>query len=253
MRNLPRVSSRGLVAFAATMAATAGLVGQSVGAPTAEQVQATGLQQQLDTLLTDPRFTGSQVGLVVRDATTGETLVRPERRDAAAARVQHEAVQLGGRDGNAGRPASGSTPTYWRLRRSAGGKLRGDLYLKGYGDPTALESDYVALAKQIAAAGVRRVDGEPDRRRHLLRPGAPRRHLGLGRRVVLLQRPDLGSHPRARHRLRLRYRDRREPARRHGRSAGASSRLVPANGVLKLVNTATTGAAGSSNTLQRRA
>jgi D-alanyl-D-alanine carboxypeptidase/D-alanyl-D-alanine-endopeptidase (penicillin-binding protein 4) len=71
---LPRVvaTPRAVVAVAAALAATAGLLSQSAGAPAA--VQATGLQQQLDTLLTDARFTGSQVGLVVRDATSGETL-----------------------------------------------------------------------------------------------------------------------------------------------------------------------------------
>ncbi|HEY0620133.1 MAG TPA: D-alanyl-D-alanine carboxypeptidase, partial [Kribbella sp.] len=72
MKYLPRVSPRGVIAVAAAVAATAGLVTQSVGAPAA--VQATPLQQRLDTLLNDSRYQGSQVGLVVRDAITGETL-----------------------------------------------------------------------------------------------------------------------------------------------------------------------------------
>ncbi|GAB3926154.1 hypothetical protein GCM10029976_020400 [Kribbella albertanoniae] len=39
------------------------------------------------------------------------------------------------------------------------GKILGDLYLKGYGDPTTLQADYVALAQQLKAAGVQRVVG----------------------------------------------------------------------------------------------
>ena len=67
------MSGRGVVAtVAAVAAAVGGVVTQSVGAPTA--VQATALQQQLDNLLNDSRYDGSQVALVVRDATTGETL-----------------------------------------------------------------------------------------------------------------------------------------------------------------------------------
>ena len=45
---------------------------QPAQAPAA--VQQTPLTEQLDALLADPRFTGSQVGLVVRDASTGEEL-----------------------------------------------------------------------------------------------------------------------------------------------------------------------------------
>ncbi len=39
------------------------------------------------------------------------------------------------------------------------GVLRGDLVLKGHGDPTTLESDYVDLAEQVRAAGITRVTG----------------------------------------------------------------------------------------------
>ncbi|WP_197429888.1 D-alanyl-D-alanine carboxypeptidase/D-alanyl-D-alanine endopeptidase [Auraticoccus cholistanensis] len=42
---------------------------------------------------------------------------------------------------------------------SGRGVLRGDLVLKGYGDPTALAEDYADLAEQVRAAGIRTVTG----------------------------------------------------------------------------------------------
>ncbi|WP_322888044.1 D-alanyl-D-alanine carboxypeptidase/D-alanyl-D-alanine endopeptidase [Streptomyces solincola] len=44
--------------------------------------------------------------------------------------------------------------------RRSGSTLRGDLYLRGTGDPTALAADYDRLAAGVAAAGVRRVTGQ---------------------------------------------------------------------------------------------
>lgn len=46
-----------------------------------------------------------------------------------------------------------------RRGRVTGGVLDGRLYLKGYGDPTTMESDYRALARRVRAAGIRVVDG----------------------------------------------------------------------------------------------
>ena len=123
------------------------------------QVQATGLQQQLDTLLADARFQGSQVGLVVRDATTGETLYD---RDGSTRLLPASNTKL-----FSSTAAMHTLGPSYRFHTDVlatapvrGGKLRGDLYLKGYGDPTALEGDYVALAKQVAKSGVRRIDGD---------------------------------------------------------------------------------------------
>ncbi|MEU4389344.1 D-alanyl-D-alanine carboxypeptidase/D-alanyl-D-alanine-endopeptidase [Kribbella sp. NPDC023855] len=248
------MSSRGLVAFAAAIAATAGLVGQSAGAPTAvqgpatgQQVAATGLQQQLDTLLTDPRFQGSQVGLVVRDATTGETLYD---RNGGTRLLPASNTKL-----FTSAAAMETLGTSFRFHTDVlatvpvrGGKLRGDLYLKGFGDPTALESDYVALAKQIAAAGIRRVDG------NLIADDTYFDQVRLGdtwasddesfyysaqiSALTLAPDTDYDSGTAIVESL-------------PGATVGAPVQLkmIPANGILKLVNTATTGAAGSSNTL----
>ena len=46
-----------------------------------------------------------------------------------------------------------------RRGRVTSGVLNGQLYLKGYGDPTARQSDYAALARQVKAAGISRVTG----------------------------------------------------------------------------------------------
>ena len=242
MSRLPR----GMVAaVAAVAAAVGGVVTQSVAAPTA--VQATALQQRLDGLLNDSRYDGSQVALVVRDATTGETMYD---RNGAQRMLPASNTKLF--SSTAAMHVLG--PSY-RFHTDVlagapirGGQLLGNLYLKGYGDPTALESDYAALAKQLKAAGVRRVHGD------LIADDTYFDHVRLGdswawddepfyynaQISALTLAPDtdydsgtaiVESQP--------------------GAKAGAPVKLalVPANGVIKLVNTATTGAAGSSNTL----
>ncbi|WP_238155251.1 D-alanyl-D-alanine carboxypeptidase/D-alanyl-D-alanine-endopeptidase [Kribbella soli] len=242
MSRLPRGM---IAAVAAVAAAVGGVVTQSVAAPTA--VQATALQQQLDGLLNDSRYDGSQVALVVRDATTGETLYD---RNGAQRMLPASNTKLF--SSTAAMHVLG--PSY-RFHTDVlagapirGGQLLGNLYLKGYGDPTALESDYAALAKQLKAAGVRRVHGD------LIADDTYFDHVRLGdswawddepfyynaqiSALTLAPDTDYDSGTAI-------------VESRPGAAAGAPVKLdlVPANGVIKLVNTATTGAAGSSNTL----
>jgi serine-type D-Ala-D-Ala carboxypeptidase/endopeptidase (penicillin-binding protein 4) len=246
---LPRVSRRGVVAaVAAVAAAVGGVVTQSAGAPAGPaSAQATPLQQQLDSLLTDSRYDGSQVALVVRDATTGETLYdrNGDQRMLPASNTKlftsTAAMHVLG-------PSYKFHTDVLATASVHGGNLHGDLYLKGYGDPTALESDYVGLAKQLRAAGVRRVDGD------LIADDTYFDHVRLGdswawddepfyynaqiSALTLAPNTDYDSGTAI-------------VESRPGAKAGApvNLSLVPANGVLKIVNTATTGAAGSSNTL----
>ena len=137
----------------------AGLVAHdAAGQAVVVQAEQTALQQELDTLLADPRFTGSQVGLVVRDAVTGEELYD---RDGGSRLLPASNLKLF--SSTAAMDALGPDFRFHTDALSGAqvldGKLRGDLYLKGYGDPTTLASDYAALAQQVAAAGIRRVDG----------------------------------------------------------------------------------------------
>ncbi|MFG1623375.1 D-alanyl-D-alanine carboxypeptidase/D-alanyl-D-alanine-endopeptidase [Kribbella sp. NPDC049227] len=246
MSYLPRVSGRGVVAaVAAVAAAVGGVVTQSAGAPAG--VQETALQQQLDTLLNDARYDGSQVALVVRDATTGETLYdrNGDQRMLPASNTKlftsTAAMHTLGPSYRFHTDVLATAPV-------RDGKLQGDLYLKGYGDPTALESDYVGLAKQLRATGVRRVDGD------LIADDTYFDHARLGdswawddepfyysaqiSALTLAPNTDYDSGTAI-------------VESRPGAAVGAPVKLtlVPGNGVLKLVSTAKTGAAGSSNTL----
>ncbi|MEU4291542.1 D-alanyl-D-alanine carboxypeptidase/D-alanyl-D-alanine-endopeptidase [Kribbella sp. NPDC026596] len=246
MKYLPRVSGRAMVAsVAAVAAAVGGVVTQSAGAPTA--VQPTALQTRLDSLLNDSRYDGSQVALVVRDATTGETLYdrNGDQRMLPASNTKlftsTAAMHTLG-------PSYRFHTDVLATASVRGGKLNGDLYLKGYGDPTALESDYAGLAKQLRAAGVRRVEGD------LVADDTYFDHVRLGdtwswddepfyysaqiSALTLAPNTDYDSGTAIVESL-------------PGATAGAPAKLslVPANGVIKLVSTATTGAAGSANTL----
>jgi D-alanyl-D-alanine carboxypeptidase/D-alanyl-D-alanine-endopeptidase (penicillin-binding protein 4) len=247
VRYLPRVSPRGVIAVAAAVAATAGLVTQSVGAPAPAAVQVTPLQQQLDTLLQDPRYNGSQVGLVVRDATTGETLYDHDgsTRLLPASNTKlfssTAAMHTLGADYRFHTDVLATAPVQ-------DGKLRGDVYLKGFGDPTALESDYVGLAQQLAKSGIKRINGDliaDDTYFDKVRLGdswawddEPFYYNAQISALTLAPNTDYDSGTAIVESL-------------PGAAVGAPVQLtlVPANGVIKLVNTAKTGAAGSSNTL----
>ncbi|OEJ40247.1 D-alanyl-D-alanine carboxypeptidase/D-alanyl-D-alanine-endopeptidase [Streptomyces agglomeratus] len=118
----------------------------------------TGLKGAIDTILTDPRLDGGAASVVVADAATGETLYQ---RDSGDRLMPASNTKL---------PTSAAAmailgPDY-RFRTDAlstgtrqGSLLRGNLYLRGSGDPTTLAADYDALAAEVAASGIKRVTG----------------------------------------------------------------------------------------------
>ncbi|MBU2664665.1 D-alanyl-D-alanine carboxypeptidase/D-alanyl-D-alanine-endopeptidase [Actinoplanes bogorensis] len=117
-----------------------------------------GLGRVVDGVLADPVLAGSQVGVVVADARTGATLVdrRGARRllPASNAKLFTSAAALailgpGHRFVTEAR-ASG-------VRRGA--SLAGDLYLRGTGDPALSPGDLDAMARDVAATGLREITG----------------------------------------------------------------------------------------------
>lgn len=116
------------------------------------------LQRDIDQILADPRLEGGQAGVLVADAETGEVLYEHDA-DTRLLPASNEklmtsvaAMDLLGADYRFTTSVAADGPV-------SGGVLRGDLYLKGTGDPTLLDEDYADLAAQLAAAGVRRVIG----------------------------------------------------------------------------------------------
>ncbi|MBO0513011.1 D-alanyl-D-alanine carboxypeptidase/D-alanyl-D-alanine endopeptidase [Streptomyces beijiangensis] len=143
-----------------TWAAVAGLAlafnaGSPAGADTTDPV----LAKTLDRLISDTRLDGSQVGVVVSDAKTGQTLYQRDgsKRLVPASSTKlltaTAAMQLLGPDYRF------STDVLADGTRH-GAVLKGDLYLRGTGDPTMLGKDYDTLAAQVAAAGIHRVTGK---------------------------------------------------------------------------------------------
>jgi D-alanyl-D-alanine carboxypeptidase/D-alanyl-D-alanine-endopeptidase (penicillin-binding protein 4) len=128
-----------------------------VGAPTAQDANALG--RDLDAILAAPSLTGSDVGLVVRKADTGEVLYTRQsaqrRQPASNAKLLTAASALD----TLGADKRFRT-TVETSGQPVGTALKGDLYLRGGGDPTMLASDYDALATQVAAAGITEVKGK---------------------------------------------------------------------------------------------
>jgi D-alanyl-D-alanine carboxypeptidase/D-alanyl-D-alanine-endopeptidase (penicillin-binding protein 4) len=116
------------------------------------------LARDLDAILANPGLAGSDVGLVVRAADTGEVLYRrgSDRRQQPASNAKLvtsvAALEVLG-------PDYRFTTTVGATGKTSGPVLHGDLYLKGTGDPTMLAADFDALAAKVAAGGVRLVTG----------------------------------------------------------------------------------------------
>ncbi|WP_377267649.1 D-alanyl-D-alanine carboxypeptidase/D-alanyl-D-alanine-endopeptidase [Peterkaempfera sp. SMS 1(5)a] len=129
------------------------------GAPAGADTNAPGLSSTLDQILADTRLDGAQVGVVVRDAETGETLydhngsLREVPASSTKLITSAAAMALLG-------PDYRFSTDVLTTGSQRGPVLHGDLYLRGTGDPTMLAEDYDQLAAEIAAAGIHRVDGD---------------------------------------------------------------------------------------------
>ncbi|MEH1097848.1 D-alanyl-D-alanine carboxypeptidase/D-alanyl-D-alanine endopeptidase [Micromonospora sp. CPCC 205561] len=143
-----------LLALVAT-AATAGAPIATAESPTPAETR---LNATIDAILADGRLAGAQASVVVKDATTGETVYHRngDRRlvPASNTKLLTSAAAL---------ELLGPGHRFSTEVRSSGtrraGLVSGNLYLRGGGDPTMLAADYDALAAQVAAAGVRVVTG----------------------------------------------------------------------------------------------
>ena len=162
---MPRISST-LVSLAALGATVvAGHVGGGVTGPvaglvhTAEASDDPALTAAIDTLLGDPRLDGSQVAVQVRDARTGEVVYARDADirmlPASNAKLLSSAAAVDGlgEDFRFATDVLASGPV-------SDGKVRSDLYLRGGGDPTTLAADYRALAADLRAVGVTKVLGD---------------------------------------------------------------------------------------------
>jgi D-alanyl-D-alanine carboxypeptidase/D-alanyl-D-alanine-endopeptidase (penicillin-binding protein 4) len=150
--------------FARTLALVA-LVGAAAtaGAPSATAESptpgVTRLNAAIDAILADGRLAGAQAGVVVVDTATGSTLYsrNGDRRLLPASNTKlltsAAALDILGADHR-------FTTEVRRSGSQHGGWLDGDLYLRGTGDPTLLAADYDKLAAEVAASGVRVVQGD---------------------------------------------------------------------------------------------
>ncbi|URN07403.1 D-alanyl-D-alanine carboxypeptidase/D-alanyl-D-alanine-endopeptidase [Actinomadura madurae] len=132
---------------------------QVTAAPAAAPAAAPGdLGKDLDAILADERLKGATVGAVVRDAKTGAVRYARGPKNAVLPASNLKIYTSGA--------ALSLLGTGYRFRTSvyagkvAGSSVKGDLYLKGTGDPTMKAADYDRLAAQVAARGVKRVEGD---------------------------------------------------------------------------------------------
>ncbi|WP_328363595.1 D-alanyl-D-alanine carboxypeptidase/D-alanyl-D-alanine-endopeptidase [Streptomyces sp. NBC_00445] len=151
-----RLNSRRSVWIWALVAALAAVLGP--GAQAGADSDRTGLPEAVDTILGDARMEGGVASVVIADAVSGELLYQhlPSTRLMPASNTKlptsAAAMEILG-------PDHRFTTDVLAAGRRSGSVLRGDLYLRGTGDPTLLAADYDRLAAQVAAAGVKRVDG----------------------------------------------------------------------------------------------
>jgi D-alanyl-D-alanine carboxypeptidase/D-alanyl-D-alanine-endopeptidase (penicillin-binding protein 4) len=215
-----------------------------LGAPTAQDANALG--RDLDAILAAPSLAGTDVGLVVRKADTGEVLYTRQsaqrRQPASNTKVLTAASAL---------DTLGADKRFRTTVETSGQRLgttlKGDLHLRGGGDPTMLASDYDALATQVAAAGITEVKGK------LVADDTffDKTRLGLGwawddepysynaQTSALTIAPDSDFDAGA---MVVRV----KPGTEGGK---ATAELVPPNNYVKVVNTATTTAAGGATAI----
>ncbi len=117
------------------------------------------LVDDIDAILDDPRMDGSQAAVQVIDADTGEIIYDRDSANRLMPASNQKLFTAAAALDILGPDYTWST-TALSAARQVGSTLRGDLYLRGGGDPTLLAEDYAALAKQVADAGIKVVSGD---------------------------------------------------------------------------------------------
>jgi serine-type D-Ala-D-Ala carboxypeptidase/endopeptidase (penicillin-binding protein 4) len=126
--------------------------------PAAQAASRDGFQVQLARALRAPHVSPSQTGAVVLDLATGETLfaqnsrlaLRPASNEKLA--TTYAALTALGPDFRIETDVLGDGS-------QSGTTWRGNLVLKGYGDPSLSTAEVRSLAQQVVAAGIRHVNG----------------------------------------------------------------------------------------------
>jgi D-alanyl-D-alanine carboxypeptidase/D-alanyl-D-alanine-endopeptidase (penicillin-binding protein 4) len=116
------------------------------------------LRADLDRILSDPRLNPDQTGLVVRDPNSHQVLYsrngdRP-RTPASNVKLLTSAAAL-----DVLGPDHRFRTDVLASGQQRGATLQGDLHLRGTGDPTTLPGDYDRLAADVAAKGIKQVQG----------------------------------------------------------------------------------------------
>lgn len=139
---------------------TLALVGSTglLGAPQAHAAADPKLVREVNAVLSDSRVQKARVGVVIRDARTGEYLYRKSSTSQLTAASNMKLITAGAAMSELG-PGYRFHTDVLAAAPNASGTIKGDLWLKGYGDPTLLESDFRALAQTLRGKGVRTVTG----------------------------------------------------------------------------------------------
>ncbi|MFI9271026.1 D-alanyl-D-alanine carboxypeptidase/D-alanyl-D-alanine-endopeptidase [Kitasatospora sp. NPDC052896] len=116
------------------------------------------LGADLDALLTDPRLAGAQAGVLVQDASTGETRYQHQADGLLLPASTLKLVTSAAATHALGADHRFGTDVL-RAGELRGGVLDGDLVLRGGGDFSLQPGDLDGLARQVADAGVREVTG----------------------------------------------------------------------------------------------
>ena len=140
--------------------ATAAALTTSVGLPSATASPTDpALATKLSGVMRDWRVQQATSGAVVLDAADGTELYRRYAAQSITPASNTKIVTAVAAMHTLG-PGYRFKTTVIRRASVVNGVLDGRLYLKGYGDPTTMVSDYRSLAQQVYAAGIRRVNGK---------------------------------------------------------------------------------------------
>jgi len=117
------------------------------------------LATRLKAVMADSRVQRADSGVTVLDAGNGAVLYSRAASRALMPASNTKIVTAAAAMHNLGAGYRFRTEVY-RRAKVVDGSVQGNLYLKGYGDPTTRQSDFRALAEQVRAAGVRRFTGD---------------------------------------------------------------------------------------------